>query len=101
MQLIINEFYLRSALIFRVIWTKKVTCLDYHELNLSLMAQEIMRALVYKQLVRFPIWLKAIVVTSLYCFLFLASKSKDVKSYQRSVSIETSLDLKVCFSQVT
>lgn len=65
------------------------------------MAQEIMRALVYKQLVRFPIWLKAIVVTSLYCFLFLASKSKDVKSYQRSASIETSLDLKVCFSQVT
>ena len=65
------------------------------------MAQEIMRALVFKQLVRFPVWLKATVVTSLYCFLFLASKSKDVKSYQRSVNIENSLDLKVCFSQVT
>lgn len=51
------------------------------------MAQEIMRALVYKQLVRFPIWLKAIVVL--------------VLKLQRSASIETSLDLKVCFSQVT
>ena len=50
---------------------------------------------------------KVIVVTSVYCLLFSTSINKDLtkmdleKCYQFSLSIEVSLDLKVCFILVT
>ena len=44
---------------------------------------------------------QAIVVTSLYCLLFLTPKNKDLKRIPKSAIIKISLDLKVFFSLAT
>ena len=75
-----------------------------------------MRLLVNHQLIPIAVWPKSIsyeqicykislgiAVTSVHCLLFSMSKKPKPKTnrekcYQRSVSIEICLDLKVCFS---